>query len=87
MSVSKFATSAAVALSLVVVPTLAQAAPAASRLAVTAPTGAAVARVGARTDKANKAVGGGVIIAILAGLAVIGGIIIAADNNKKPTSA
>ena len=86
MSVSKFATSAAVALSLVAVPTLAQAAPAASKLSLTAPNSASVARVGANSGKANKAVGGGVIIAILAGLAVIGGIIIAADNGKKPTS-
>ena len=81
MSVSKIATSAMVALSLVAVPTLAQAAPVASKLAISAP-----ARAGAVVHKSNKAVGGGIIIAILAAAAVIAGIVIAADNNKNPTS-
>ena len=86
MSVSKIATSALMALSLVAVPTLAQADPAASRLSITAPAGVSVARVGARTTKANKAVGGGVLIAIIAAAAVIAGIVIAADDNNKSVS-
>lgn len=86
MSVSKFATSAVMALSLVAVPTLASAAPAASKLAVTAPTGAVAARAGAQTVNGKKAVGGGVIIGLLAGAAVIVGIIIAANGNKTPVS-
>lgn len=82
MTVSKIATSAIMALSLVAVPTIAQAAPAASRLSVTAP-----ARAGAKTADANGIHGGGIIIALLAAAAVIAGIIIAADNNDSPTSA
>lgn len=86
MSVSKIATSAIMALSLVAVPTMASAAPAASKLSVTAPTGAVAARAGVRSAKGNKAMGGGVWIAILAAAAVIAGIIIAADNNRSPVS-
>ena len=86
MSVSKIATTAVMALSLVAVPTLASAAPAASKLAVTAPTGAVAARAGALSVNGKKAVGGGVIIGLLAGVAVIVGIIIAADSNKSPVS-
>jgi len=82
MSVSKIVTSAVMALSLVAVPTLAQAAPAASKLSISAP-----ARAGVATKKANKAIGGGIIIAILAAAAVIAGIVIAADGNDTPTSA
>ena len=88
MSFSKFATSAVMALSLVAVPTLASAAPAASKLSIMTPTNAVSGRTGAHTIGGKKIVGGGVIIAILAAAAVIGGIIIAADSNKKtPTSA
>jgi hypothetical protein len=36
--------------------------------------------------KGNKALGGGVIIAVLAAAAVIAGIVIAADSNGSPTS-
>ena len=86
MSFSKFATSAVMALSLVAVPTLASAAPAASRLSIISPNSAVSARVGARTVSGKKVVGGGIIIAILAAAAVIGGIVIAADSNKKATS-
>ncbi len=83
MSVQKIATSAIVALSLAAVPTLAQAAPAASKLSIAAP----VARVGAHTVKASKFSGGSIVIAVLAAAAVIAGIVIAADNNNNPTSA
>ena len=88
MSVSKFATSAIMALSLVAVPTLASAAPVASKLSIMTPTSAVSGRASAHTAGGKRIVGGGVIIAILAAAAVIGGIIIAADSNKKtPTSA
>ena len=88
MSFSKFATSAVMALSLVTIPTLASASPAASRLSVAAPMSAVSARAGAHAVRGKKMVGGGIIIAVLAAAAVIGGIIIAADSNKKtPTSA
>ncbi len=76
MSVSKIVTSAVMALSLVAVPTLASAAPAASKLSV------ASARTAAPAAKGQKAVGGGLIIGLLAGAAVIVGIIIAADSGK-----
>jgi hypothetical protein len=80
MSVSKIVTSAVMALSLVAVPTLAAAAPAASKLSI------ASARTSAPVAKGKKAVGGGLIIALLAGAAVIGGIVIAADSGSTPTS-
>lgn len=87
MSVSKFATSAVMALSLVAVPTLVSAAPAASKLAVSAPTGAVAARAGAQTVNGKKAAGGSsLIIAGLAGVAVIVGIIIAANGSGTATS-
>ena len=77
MSVSKIVTSAVMALSLVAVPTLASAAPAASKLSVTS------ARTAAPATKGQKAAGGSsLIIAGLAGIAVIVGIIIAADSGK-----
>lgn len=82
MSVSKTAVSAIMALSLVAVPTLASAAPAASRLSI----GAVSARAGAHTVGGKKVVGGGIIIAILAAAAVVGGIVIAAGGNKTPAS-
>ena len=83
MSVSKIVTSAALALSLVAVPTIAAAAPAASKLSITAPA----ARTGATVTKARKGGGSSIIIAVLAAAAVIAGIVIAADGNDKPTSA
>ena len=84
MSVSKIATSAILALSLVAVPTIAAAAPAANRLSVTAPT---TVRIGAPVARTNKGGGSSIIIAVLAAAAVIAGIVIAADGNKKATSA
>lgn len=80
MSVSKIATSAVMALSLVAVPTLASAAPAASN------ANAVSARVGAPSVGGKKAAGGGLIIALLAGAAVIAGIVIAADSKGTATS-
>lgn len=87
MSVFKIATSAILALSLVSVPTLAAAAPAASKLAVTAPIGAVAARVGAPVRRTAKGGGSSIIIAVLAAAAVIAGIVIAADGNDKPKSS
>ena len=87
MSVSKFATSAVMALSLIAIPTLAAASPAASRLSVTAPMSAVSARTGTHVVRGKKMVGGGIIIAVLAAAAVIGGIVIAADSNKKTATS
>ena len=87
MSVSKIATSAILALSLVAVPTIAAAAPAASKLSVTAPTSAVATRIGAPVRRTSKGGGSSIIIAVLAAAAVIAGIVIAADGNDKPTSA
>lgn len=86
MRVPTFATAAIAALSLVTVPTIAAAAPVATKLSVSGPA----ARVGATVANASEARGGkrgaGLIIAILAAAAIIAGIIIAADNNNNPTS-
>ena len=79
MHVIKSATTALAALSLVAVPTIAAAAPAA-KLSV-------ASRQGATVSKSNKAIGSGIIIAVLAAAAVIAGIVIAADDNNSPTSA
>jgi hypothetical protein len=81
MSVSKIVTSAVMALSLVAVPTLASAAPAASKLSITAPTSAVSARAGAQTVKGKKAASG-LLIGGLAAVAVIVGIIIASNGSK-----
>ena len=76
MSVSKIATSAVMALSLIAVPTLASAAPAAAKLSIaTAPA-----------VKGKKAAGGSLVIALLAAAAVIGGIVIAAGGKGTPVS-
>ncbi|WP_293881942.1 hypothetical protein [Sphingomonas sp.] len=83
MSVSKIVTAAVMALSLVGVSTAAQAAPASSKLAVSAP-----ARVGAKVSRTNGVTGSAVVIGILAAAAVIAGIVIAVDkNNGTPNSA
>ena len=87
MSVSKIATSTFLALSLVAVPTIAAAAPLASKLAVTAPTSAVATRIGAPVRRTSKGGGSSIIIAVLAAAAVIAGIVIAADGNGKATSA
>ena len=72
MRISKIVSTAAIALSLIAVPTLASAAPVASKLALSDRAAPMV--------KGKKAAGGGLIIALLAGAAVIAGIIIAADE-------
>jgi hypothetical protein len=86
MGVRKVLTVMAAA-SMVIAPTLAQAAPsAASRLSVRS-VATAPARAGATTTRSNRDGGGSIIIAVLAAAAVIAGIVIAADNNNSPTSA
>lgn len=79
MGVRKLMTSLAV-ISLVAAPTIAQAAPVASKLSVSN------ARVGAAQAEESKLAGGSVIIAVLAAAAVIAGIIIAADGDDEPVS-
>lgn len=86
MKITKIATSAALALSLVVVPTIASAAPSASKLSLAAPVGDAVARTGAPVRRTAKGGGSSIIIAVLAAAAVIAGIVIAADGNDNPAS-
>jgi hypothetical protein len=78
MSLRKSALAAAAALSIVAVPTVAQAS------AVALPV-AAVERSGA-TEGESEIGGGSVIIAILAAVAVVVGIVIAADGSDSPSS-
>ena len=92
MSVSKIVTAAVTVLSLVAVPALASAAPgpsAASRLLIEAPTGAVVGRLGAQTVAGKKAGEGksGVIVGLLALIAVGVGIAVAAGGKKNSVSA
>ena len=87
MNISKVATSAVLALSLVAVPTMAAAAPSASKLSISAPVSNVAARTGAPVFRTAKGGGSSIIIAVLAAAAVIAGIVIAADGNGKPKSA
>ncbi|SNS58379.1 hypothetical protein SAMN06295912_109134 [Sphingomonas laterariae] len=87
MGFRKAVTAATVAVAMMAVPTLAQAASPASRLSV----GSAVsgARAGADRSDESKLGGGGVILAVLAAAAVIGGIVVAVDggnDNEGPVS-
>lgn len=86
MKIAKIATTAVLALSLVAVPTIAAAAPSASKLSLSTPAGAATGRVGAPVRRTAKGGGSSIIIAVLAAAAVIAGIVIAADGNDNPTS-
>lgn len=79
MSLRKSVMAAVAAVSLVAVPTMAQAAPAVSKLSVATSTRAGDAET-------SELGGGSVIIAILAAVAVIAGIIIAADGSDGATS-
>ncbi len=71
MKVIKMAALAVSALSLVATPVVASAAPAAQKLSLSNAVGA---RAGATSTRANKAAGGGFLIAILAGAVAIGGL-------------
>jgi hypothetical protein len=88
MSLKKSAMAAIAAVSLVAVPTMVQAAQsqsAASKLSVSAVASKQV-RAGASSRDASQLGGGSAIIAILAALAVIAGIVIAADGSNTPSS-
>jgi hypothetical protein len=89
MSLRKSVMAAAVAVSMVAVPTIANAASAnaASKLSVrAAPAVQKNVRAGVSQNEASNIGGGSVIIAILAAVAVIAGIVIAADGKDKPAS-
>lgn len=82
MRFGKNSLAAVAAATLVLAPTVAQAAPAAKAAATQ------VQRAGASLQDENKLEGGtGIILAILAAAAIIAGIVIAADNeDDTPTS-
>lgn len=87
MSIRKAAMAALVAGSMVVVPTVAQAAQANQTAVSKLSVRSAQVRQGAAVDKkGEKLAGGSLILALLAAAAVIGGIIIAADGSNNPTS-
>lgn len=81
MSIRKAAMAVIVAVSMVAVPTVAQAAQ-----ARTAASQHSVARSGAKVAKESDLRGGSIILALLAAAAVIAGIVIAADGSNKPSS-
>ncbi|WP_380873180.1 hypothetical protein ACFB49_39890 [Sphingomonas sp. DBB INV C78] len=86
MGFRKAVTAATVAVTMMVVPTLAQAASPASRLSV---AGAAKARTGAAQQDESNLSGGSLILAIVAAAAVIAGIVVAVDggnDNEGPVS-
>jgi hypothetical protein len=87
MSLKKSALAAVAAISLVAVPTFAQAATQspASKLSVRG-TPAKVVRAGAAQTKANGIGGGSTIVALLAAIAVAVGIAVAAGGNNSPKS-
>ena len=88
MSVSKIVTSTVMALSLVAVPTLASAAPAASKLSIAAPTSSGLARAGAQTVRGNKAmVGKSWLWPALLGIGAIAtAVLVATKGSGNPVS-
>lgn len=87
MSFRKSLAAAVAVASLVAIPTVANAADAASKLSVrAAPAVQKSVRAGAAKRDANNVGGGSVIIAIIAAAAVIAGIVVAADGTDAPTS-
>jgi hypothetical protein len=90
MSLRKSAIAALAAVSMVAMPTAVYAAQAqssaASKLSVRAAPAVKSVRAGATTRDQSNLGGGSVIIAILAAVAVIVGIVIAADGSNSPTS-
>jgi hypothetical protein len=83
MSIRKAAMAAIVATSMVVVPTVAQAA-AANQTAVSKLSVRSAPQVSG--SKQSELAGGSVIIALLAAAAVIAGIVVAANGSSKPKS-
>ncbi len=86
MSIRKAAMAALVAGSMVVVPTVAQAAQANQTAVSKLSVRSAPVRQGATVAKQNELQGGSIIIALLAAAAVIAGIVIAADGSNNPSS-
>ena len=86
MSIRKAAMAALIAGSMVVVPTIAQAAPANQTAVSKLSVRSAQVRSGKTLVKRNELGGGSLIIALLAAAAVIGGIVIAADGGNNATS-
>jgi hypothetical protein len=86
MSIRKAAMAALVAGSMVVVPTIAQAAQANQTAVSKLSVRSAQVRQGATVAKKSDLQGGSLILALLAAAAVIGGIVIAADGGNNPTS-
>jgi len=86
MSIRKAAMAALVASSMVVVPTVAQAAQANQTAVSKLSVRSAQVRQGAAVTKKSELQGGSLILALLAAAAVIGGIIIAADGSNNPAS-
>lgn len=86
MSIRKAAMASLVAASMVVIPTVAQAASANQTAVSKGSVAAAPARKGAKTNKQSDLRGGSIILALLAAGAVIAGIVIAADGSNNPTS-
>lgn len=83
MRFGKISLAAMAAASMVSAPVMAQSLSPAAKAAAASK----VKRAGASTKGENKLEGTGVIVAILAGVAVVGGIIVAAGNdNNGPTS-
>lgn len=86
MSIRKAAMAALVASSMVVVPTVAQAAQANQTAVSKLSVRSAQLRSGATAGKKAELQGGSLIIALLAAAGVIAGIVIAADGSNKPKS-
>jgi hypothetical protein len=87
MNIRKAAVATMVAVSMVAMPAVVQAAQAnqtaVSKLSVAS---SPVTRQGAKVTRQNDLHGGSIIIALLAAAAVIAGIVIAADSKKSPSS-
>ena len=80
MRFSKYLAAAAAA-SLAVAPAMAAPASSATSLSV-----GGKARAGSHTGHDNDALGGGILIALIAAVAVIAGVVAIASNNDKPAS-
>ena len=82
MSIRKAVTATIVAMSMVAMPTVVQAAQAKQ----TAVSSLSLNRAGAKASKSSDLAGGSLIIALLAAAAIVAGIVIAADGSNKPKS-
>lgn len=82
MKIRKAAMAALIAGSMIALPTIAQAAPAVSKLSIRS----AQVRGGAAVAKKNELAGASLLIALAAAGAVIGGIVIASSGGNSATS-